>query len=180
MTQSTNTQSTNTRAANTKPALELPTANGAFRAARIAFVHALWHREIVEQAHVGFLEEMAALGFGPQTVERFETPGAFEIPLHAQTLARTGRYAAVVGAAFVVDGGIYRHEFVAETVVSALMQVQLATETPIFSVILTPHHFHEHDVHQRFFHDHFRVKGHEAARACVGTLQSLAGLAAAA
>jgi 6,7-dimethyl-8-ribityllumazine synthase len=177
MTQAAKTQTTSIAPT---PPLELPTANGAFRAARIAFVHALWHREIVEQAHIGFLEEMAALGFGPETVERFETPGAFEIPLHAQTLARSGRYAAIVGAAFVVDGGIYRHDFVAQTVVSALMQVQLATETPIFSVVLTPHHFHEHDVHRRFFHDHFRVKGQEAARACTGTLQSLAQLAAAA
>jgi 6,7-dimethyl-8-ribityllumazine synthase len=161
-------------------ALELPTANGAYRAARIAFVHAQWHREIVVQAHAGFIEEMASLGFGSESVERFETPGAFEIPLHTQTLARTGRYAAVVCAAFVVNGGIYRHEFVAETVVGALMQVQLATETPVFSVVLTPHHFHEHDVHQQFFHEHFRLKGQEAARACVGALQSLAGLAAAA
>ena len=169
-----------TQAVQTAPTLELPTANGAFRAARIAFVHAQWRREIVAQAHVGFLEEMATLGFPPGSVERFETPGAFEIPLHAQTLAKTGRYAAIVGAAFVVDGGIYRHEFVAETVVSALMQVQLATETPIFSVVLTPHHFHDHEVHARFFHDHFLVKGREAARACVGTLNSLAQLAAAA
>lgn len=159
---------------------ELPTANGAYRAARIAFVHALWHADIVRQAHTGFQAEIERLGYNPAVVERFETPGAFEIPLHAQTLARTGRYAAVVAAAFVVDGGIYRHEFVAETVVSALMQVQLATETPIFSVVLTPHHFHEHDVHQRFFHDHFQVKGEEAARACAGTLESLARLAAAA
>lgn len=159
---------------------EFPTANGAFRAARIAFVHALWHREIVEEAYHGFVEEMATLGFGADVIERFETPGAFEIPLHAQTLARTGRYAAIVGAAFVVNGGIYRHEFVAETVVNALMQVQLSTETPIFSVVLTPHHFHDHEVHQKFFHDHFRVKGHEAARACAGTLASLARLAAAA
>ena len=173
------TQAATTQTAAAQPAAEFPTANGAFRAARIAFVHAQWHREIVEQAYEGFLEEMAVLGFAPETVERFETPGAFEIPLHAQTLARTGRYAAIVGAAFVVDGGIYRHEFVAQTVVSALMQVQLATETPILSVVLTPHHFHEHEVHQRFFHDHFRVKGHEAARACVGTLASLAQLAAA-
>ncbi len=161
-----------------QPTFELPTANGAFRAARIAFVQALWHHEIVEQAYAGFVDEMSLLGFSPDTIERFETPGAFEIPLHAQTLARTGRYAAIVGAAFVVNGGIYRHEFVAETVVSGLMQVQLATETPIFSVVLTPHHFHEHEIHQRFFHDHFRVKGQEAARACVGTLDSLARLAA--
>lgn len=162
----------------TQATYELPTANRAFRLARIAFVHAAWHREIVIQAHEGFLTEMKTSGFPLEAIETFETPGAFEIPLHCQTLARTGRYAAIVAAAFVVDGGIYRHEFVAETVVAALMQVQLATETPIFSVVLTPHHFHEHDVHQRFFHEHFRVKGAEAARACSATLDSLARLAA--
>jgi len=163
-----------------KVVTEFPTANGAFRAARIAFVHAQWHRDIVVQAHAGFLDELARLGVPADAVERFETPGAFEIPLHAQTLAKSGRYAAIVGAAFVVDGGIYRHDFVAQTVVGALMQVQLSTETPVFSVVLTPHHFHEHDVHQRFFHEHFFVKGQEAARACVGTLASLAALANAA
>lgn len=159
---------------------EYPTANGAFRAARVAFVHSLWHGEIVREALAGFREEMEALGFPPGAIDVFETPGAFEIPLHAQTLARTGRYAAIVAAGFVVDGGIYRHEFVAETVIRALMQVQLATETPVFSVVLTPHHFHEHDVHQRFFHGHVRVKGAEAARACQGALESLARIAGAA
>ncbi len=163
----------------TQAAFELPTANGAFRAARIAFIQSLWHRQVVDQAHTGFVEAMGELGFGPERIERFETPGAFEIPLHAQSLARTGRYAAVVAAGFVVDGGIYRHEFVAQTVIGALMQVQLATETPIISVVLTPHHFHEHQVHQDFFGAHFRIKGQEAAQACAGTLASLARLAAA-
>jgi 6,7-dimethyl-8-ribityllumazine synthase len=162
-----------------KSMLEFPTANGAFRAGRIAFVHALWHADIVRESYAGFMDEMASLGFAPETVERFETPGAFEIPLHAQTLARTGRYAAIVGAAFVVDGGIYRHDFVAQTVVQGLMQVQLATETPVFSVVLTPHHYQETEVHNGFFRAHFRVKGAEAARACQGTLESLARLAAA-
>jgi 6,7-dimethyl-8-ribityllumazine synthase len=162
----------------TQASYELPTANRAYRAARIAFVHALWHREIVEEAHAGFVAEMQASGFPADAIERFDVPGAFEIPLHAQTLARTGRYAAIVAAALVVDGGIYRHEFVAETVVRALMQVQLAAEIPVFSVVLTPHHFHEHAAHQRFFHEHFQVKGAEAARACAATLASLAKLAA--
>lgn len=169
-----------TQSATTKlETLEFPTANGAFRAGRIAFVHALWHAEIVREALAGFTEEMEALGIPASAIEVYETPGSFEIPLHAQTLARTGKYAAIVAAGFVVDGGIYRHDFVAQTVIQALMQVQLATETPVFSVVLTPHHFHEHDVHQRFFHEHFRQKGAEAARACKGTMDSLARLAGA-
>jgi 6,7-dimethyl-8-ribityllumazine synthase len=121
---------------------------------------------------------MARLEFPGEIIDRFQVPGAFEIPLHAQMLARTGRYAAIVAAALVVDGGVYRHDFVAETVVGALMQVQLATETPVVSVVLTPHHFHAHDIHQRFFLEHLRLKGAEAARACAATLESLARLAA--
>ena len=146
---------------------------------RVAFVQAGWHAELVDRGREGFLAELHALVPDP-SVDVVEVPGAFEIPLRAQRLAATGRYDAIVAAALVVDGGIYRHEFVAETVVRALMQVQLATETPIFSVVLTPHHFHEHDVHQGFFHAHFRLKGAEAARACHGTLTSLAQLAGAA
>ena len=93
-----------TQVAQNQPAqLEYPTANGAFRAARIAFVHALWHAEIVREAHAGFVDEMAVLGVPASAIEVFETPGSFEIPLHAQTLARTGRYAAIVAAGFVVD-----------------------------------------------------------------------------
>lgn len=167
-----------TQATATQP-LEFPTANGAFRAARVAFIQAGWHADIVDRAREGFVAEMKALGFPETAVDVFQAPGAFEIPLHAQVLAKGGRYAAIVAAAFVVDGGIYRHDFVAETVVGALMQVQLATETPVFSVVLTPHHFHEHDVHAAFFREHFLVKGAEAARACAQTLESLARLAAA-
>jgi 6,7-dimethyl-8-ribityllumazine synthase len=87
-----------------------------------------------------------------------------------RALARTGRYAAVVGAAFVVDGGIYRHEFVAETVVAALMQAQLETDVPILSAVLTPHHFHESEEHRQFFLAHFAVKGREVAHACASLL----------
>jgi 6,7-dimethyl-8-ribityllumazine synthase len=163
----------------TQVAYELPTANGAFRAARVAFVHSLWHADIVTESYVGFADEMAKLGFRSEAIERFELPGVFEIPLHAKLLARTGRFAAVVAAGLVVDGGIYRHDFVASTVVQALMQVQLETDTPVFSVVLTPHHFHEHETHRRFFRDHFRIKGAEAAQACAQTLASLGRMQAA-
>jgi len=107
-------------------------------------------------------------------IDRFKVPGAFEIPLHAKRLARSGRYAAVVGAGLVVDGGIYRHEFVAEAVISGLMRVQLETEVPVISAVLTPHHFHDHREHLHFFGDHLEIKGAEAARACAETVRCLA------
>ena len=73
---------------------------------------------------------MVRLGFDRARIELFRVPGAFEIPLHAKRLAGRGRYDAVVGAGLVIDGGIYRHEFVADAVVSGLMRVQLDTDVP--------------------------------------------------
>jgi 6,7-dimethyl-8-ribityllumazine synthase len=143
------------------------------RARRIAFVQSCWHRDIVDTCRDAFLRRFAKEGFRRRDVECFEVPGVFEIPLHAKLLANSGRYAAIVAAGFVVDGGIYRHEFVAATVIAALMNVQLETEVPVISVVLTPQHFHEHDEHRAFFQQHFVVKGIEAAVACATTISSI-------
>ena len=140
---------------------------------RFAFVEASWHADIVHQARDAFFARMAEAGVGADRIDVFDVPGAFEIPLHAQRLARSGRYAAVVGSALVVDGAIYRHDFVSQTVVQALMDVQLDTGVPMISAVLTPHHFHEHAEHRKYFLRHFAVKGTEAAEAC---LQTVAGL----
>jgi 6,7-dimethyl-8-ribityllumazine synthase len=140
---------------------------------RIAFVQATWHKPIVDRARDSFTEEIASLGVPKDDVDFFEVPGAFEIPLHAKKLAQTEKYSAIVAAALVVDGGIYRHDFVATAVIDGLMRVQLDTEVPVFSVVLTPHHFHEHNDHLDFFSNHFVKKGAEAACACAATVASL-------
>jgi 6,7-dimethyl-8-ribityllumazine synthase len=143
------------------------------KAQRIAFVQACWHREVVQEARIAFLAEMEARHVPRSAVDLFEVPGSFEIPLHAQILAKTRRYTAIVAAGLVVDGGIYRHEFVSDTVIKALMDVQLRTEVPVFSAVLTPQQFHESAVHYEFFRKHFAIKGIEVAEACANTLHSL-------
>ena len=141
---------------------------------RIAFVQATWHKDIVDQARLAFIDELAALGIARDSVDVFEVPGSLEIPLQAKLLAESGRYRAIVAAGLIVDGGIYRHDFVATSVSDAMMRVQLDTEVPILSIVLTPQRFHEHDAHTNFFRDHFKVKGAEAAKACAQTLENLA------
>ena len=136
---------------------------------RIAVLRARWHADLVDRAALGFIARMAELGIDKDRIALIDLPGAFEIPLEAQRLAKAGRHAAVVAMALVVDGGIYRHDFVAATVVQAFMRVQLDTGMPEFSVVLTPHYFHEHDTHQSFFADHLVTKGREAADACMAT-----------
>lgn len=142
------------------------------RDARFAFVMSSWHSEIVERALQGFLAALPDDGSRERNVDVFTVPGAFEIPLHAKRLAKSQRYAGIVAAAFVVDGGIYRHDFVASAVIDGLMQVQLETDVPVFSLVLTPHHFHAHSEHQSFFLKHFLEKGKEAAHAALATVES--------
>ncbi len=146
------------------------------RGERIAFIQACWHREIVDQARDAFLDTIEELGFSRRRVELYEVPGTLEIPLQAKRLAETGRFAAVVATAFVVDGGIYRHDFVSGTVVEALMRVQLDTDVPILSAVLTPQTFHDHDEHRTFFREHFKIKGAEVATACARTIENLAAI----
>jgi len=157
-----------------------PSSNASDRSGlRLAFAQSSWHESIVERCRTSFIEEIAAFGIDEQQIDVFRVPGAFELPLLVKRAARSGRYDAVVAAGLVVDGGIYRHEFVASTVLDALMQAQLETDVPVISAVLTPHHFHEHQDHLAFFHEHFVVKGAEAARACIGALAALDELAAA-
>jgi 6,7-dimethyl-8-ribityllumazine synthase len=140
---------------------------------RVAFVQSSWHRDVVMEARIAFLDEIEVRHIPRERVDIFEVPGSFEIPLHAQLLAKTRRYTAIVAAGLVVDGGIYRHEFVADTVIKALMDVQLRTEVPVFSAVLTPQQFHESQAHFDFFRKHFATKGIEVAEACANTLLSL-------
>lgn len=146
--------------------------------ARFAFVQSSWHEDIVSQGRSAFLAEMSRQGVAAEAIDLFAVPGAFEIPLHVQKLAESGRYAAVVTCGLVVDGGIYRHDFVAGAVVDALMRIQLDTGVPVFSAVLTPQQFHEHEEHRRFFTAHFLTKGKEVAQACLQTLASLKQLEA--
>jgi len=141
-----------------------------YETVRVAVVRARWHADIVDQCVEAFQAELTALGESRFAVDVFDVPGAYEIPLHAKTLAETGRYGAILGAAFVVNGGIYRHEFVASAVIDGMMNVQLSTGVPVLSAVLTPHNYHDSADHHRFFFEHFKVKGKEAANACVQIL----------
>ncbi|PWE27096.1 6,7-dimethyl-8-ribityllumazine synthase [Pararhodobacter marinus] len=140
---------------------------------RYAFVKAGWHADIVDRALEGFLQVI------PQAqVDIVDVPGAFEMPLMARDLAASGRYAAVACAAFVVDGGIYRHDFVAQAVVNGLMQAGMETGVPVLSVSLTPHHYQETGHHNAIYREHFVQKGREAAEAALKIAAARSGLKA--
>lgn len=129
---------------------------------RFAYVQARWHADIVDRAFDGFSQIIPA-----DQVDVFDVPGAFEMPLMARDLALTGQYDVIICAALVVDGGIYRHDFVASAVVDGLMRAGLDAGVPVLSVSLTPHHLQETQHHLEIYRAHFVEKGHEAAQAAL-------------
>jgi 6,7-dimethyl-8-ribityllumazine synthase len=60
-----------------------------------------------------------------------------------------------------------------QSVVQALMAIQLDTGVPMILAVHTPHHFHEHAEHRKYFLRHFAQKGREAADACLQTVKGL-------
>ena len=144
----------------------------------IAYVQASWHTDITDPCKHAFVAAVSKRGYRASDIEFFSAPGSLEIPLMAKKLAKTGRYAAVCASGLVVDGGIYRHDFVAQAVLQGIVQTSLDTEVPVLSAVLTPHHFHDHAIHEAFFKDHMRTKGEELAEACLSIIETLNTLSA--
>jgi 6,7-dimethyl-8-ribityllumazine synthase len=136
----------------------------------IAFIYGTWHSDIVLNCLKGFKDALVNSGYNYEKIDVYPVAGAYEIPLQAKLLAKSGKYHAIAASGLVVDGGIYRHDFVAQAVCSGLMQVQLEAQVPVLTAVLTPHNFHEHDEHKAYFSRHFVIKGTELANALDATL----------
>lgn len=133
---------------------------------KIALISAEWHSDIVGVAESTCKSELMKFGIAPESIDEFSVPGSLELPLTAQKLANTGKYTAIVAFGFVVDGGIYRHDFVGRAIIEGFVRVGLDTGIPVLSCVLTPHNFHEHSEHVEYFKKHMIAKGTEAANAC--------------
>ena len=144
---------------------------------RLGVIVSSWHADLVGVCKDALYSELKKLGENvTSNVTLVHVPGALEFPLTAKLMAETGEYAAIAVIALVVDGGIYRHDFVASTVIDGISRVSVETRVPILSASLTPQHFHEHKVHHDFFKNHLVLKGQELAHACVKIVKILDGI----
>ncbi len=81
--------------------------------------------------------ELKRLGVAESAIEIATTPGALEIPLALQTMANSGRYAALIALGAVIRGETYHFEVVSNDSCRAVMEVQLDTGIPVANGILT-------------------------------------------
>lgn len=128
---------------------------------KIALIKAGWHNRIVDSAHQSFADAMGA----DAHIDVIDVPGSLEIPLIGQRALNNG-YDMAIGMGFIVDGAIYRHEFVAQSVIDGIMSVSLKVDKPFLSVVLTAKTFSEASPeNEEYFVNHFKLKGVEAANA---------------
>ena len=102
---------------------------------RVALCVARFYGELADKLETG---ARAALGeAGVTDVERFEVPGAFELPLVAAYAARSGRFDAVVCLGAVIRGETDHYDYVCGEAARGIQQVQLETGVPCGFGVLT-------------------------------------------
>jgi 6,7-dimethyl-8-ribityllumazine synthase len=102
---------------------------------RVALCVARFYGELADKLEQG---ARAALDeAGVQDVERYDVPGAFELPLIAKYAAESGRFAAVVCLGAVIRGETGHYEYVCSSAARGISQIQLATGVPCGFGVLT-------------------------------------------
>lgn len=143
---------------------------------KIAVICAKWSAFVVQSGRDAFIAAMGEKGFNPDHIDVIEVPGSLEIPFVGKKLLQSG-YDCAIGIGLIVDGGIYRHEFVAQAVVDGIVNVGLETGKPFLSVAISPQNFREGNTEdEAWFADHFQIKGREAADAAEQMLDFMGAL----
>jgi len=104
---------------------------------RFAIAAARFNRTVVEALLEGALGAFAAHRVHSDSVDVYQVPGAFELPLTAQRLARSARYEAVIALGAVVRGDTPHFEYVAGECARGLTRVALDTDVPVIFGVLT-------------------------------------------
>ena len=135
---------------------------------RLAIVVSRFNTEVTGGLLRGAEAVLAEQGLSEADV--IYAPGAFEIPLIAQTLARTKRSDGVICLGCVIKGDPAHFEFISIGAAVGLMQAGLTNETPITFGVLTTYTDEQAEVRSR---EDEHNKGREAALACIETARIL-------
>ncbi len=92
---------------------------------------------ITQQLEQGALDALRRHGAKDEQIQVVYVPGAYEIPLVAQKLARSGNYDAVLCLGAVIRGGTPHFDYVAGEVSKGVAQVAMDTGIPVIFGILT-------------------------------------------
>jgi 6,7-dimethyl-8-ribityllumazine synthase len=104
---------------------------------RFAIVVSRYNENITGKLLQGAVETLEQAGIGSDDIDVAWVPGAWEIPLIAQRMAETGRYAAVLNLGAVIRGETSHDEHINRQVSLSLGELSLATGIPMLFGVLT-------------------------------------------
>ena len=136
---------------------------------RIGIVQARFNADITDALAEACLAELAALGVADHHIDHVVVPGALEVPVALQALARRGRYDALIALGCIIRGETYHFELVANESGACVSRVALDHGLPIANAILTTENLEQAVARQT-------DKGRDAARVAVEMAQLLATL----
>ncbi|NNF57553.1 MAG: 6,7-dimethyl-8-ribityllumazine synthase [Rhodothermaceae bacterium] len=105
--------------------------------ARFALVCGRFNEMITHRLLEGALDALTRHGAETEAVDVAWCPGAFEIPLVAQTMAESGRYDAVICLGAVIRGATSHYDFVAGGVANGIARAAQETGVPVLFGVLT-------------------------------------------
>ncbi|WP_339077004.1 6,7-dimethyl-8-ribityllumazine synthase [Acetobacter sp. AC2005] len=154
----------------TRSPVSLPDLKALSPAPRLAIIVSRFNEVVTGGLHDGAIAWLAEHNITVKDGDVFAAPGAFEMPLLAQTLAKTGNYEGVICLGCVVKGDTAHFEFISLGATMGILQASLATETPIAFGVLTTYTEEQAQVRSA---DDIHNKGRETAAACVESLALL-------
>lgn len=101
---------------------------------RVGIIKSMWNREIVDSLVDACISALEMDSVTKITVE--EVAGAFELPLAASVLARSGKFDAIIAIGCLVKGGTMHFEYISNATVNGLMRVQLDQRIPVINGVL--------------------------------------------
>jgi 6,7-dimethyl-8-ribityllumazine synthase len=103
----------------------------------VGIVMSRFNQDVCEGLLSACTAELKQLGVAPDDIVIATVPGALEIPIALETMARSGRFDALVALGAVIRGETYHFEVVSNDACRAVMEVQLETGIPVANGILT-------------------------------------------
>jgi 6,7-dimethyl-8-ribityllumazine synthase len=131
---------------------------------RIGVAVSRFNEHITNRLLQGALGALRKCGVSEESVDVVWTPGAYDLPIAAQSLARSGRYDAIVCLGCVIRGETTHDRYVALGAATGLTQVSLECSLPVTFGVLTTQTMEQAEARSGGTHGN---KGEDAALAAV-------------
>ena len=104
---------------------------------KIGIVAARFNEFITNKLLGGAMDGLVRHGVREEDIHVAWVPGAFEIPLIASKMAKSGKYDAVICLGAVIRGSTSHYDFVCSEVSKGIANVSLNTDVPVMFGVLT-------------------------------------------